>query len=295
MPLPSKHQEIQDGILQACNNLGFSAFQEYRGNGWRADVFATNGVDKFAFEVQISPQSLKATLERQRKYIQDGINCCWLFEKKTRSLSEEERPDLPLFIVQPKDQSFTVSLNGRREIALQEFVEVFLQKRIKFCNVARTKVKQLVKLIFFEMKCWKCGEINHVYHVIDEESFRSSCNAVIYTEEMMSLWDSKSAEYMPEIIRLAQGFAKIKKLRLGQIKRRYSRTVGASYMSFGCYKCDSIFGDFYVKDAALNAVYDPSTIRLEGEIELRKSIELPLPHWCYPGELPFCDQRGVTK
>ncbi len=288
--MSSKHKEIQDAILEACKNLGFNTMQEYRGNGWRADVFAANEVVKFAFEIQTSPQSLKTTLERQQKYIRDGINCCWLFEKSPKL--QDERPDLPVFCVhQNDDSSFTVSLNGRRELALQEFVEAFLQRRIKFCNVARTSAKQSIGLVFFEMKCWKCKAINHVYDVDVQTFFRSSCNALIQTQEMMSLWDSEGVQYMPEIIQLAQKLAKTKGLMLGPIKRRYSKTVHDSYVSFGCYKCDSIFGDYFVMEAALEAAYDPNTIRLQGEIELLNSIEIPLQHWCYPGKLPFCDER----
>ncbi len=298
--MPSRHKEIQDVILEVCNKLGFNAVQEYRGRGWRADVLAINGVSRFAFEIQISPQSLKTTLERQAKYIQEGIDCCWLFEKSPRRdrdelYNEVERPDLPLFSIEsanddsPDSPSFVVSLNGRRKIALPEFVGAFLQGRIKFCKVLRTKKKQLIRLFFFEMKCWKCGALNHVYSV-DETCLRSSCNGIVQTMEMMEMWSSNGIEYIPEVIGLAQNFARTKNLKLGQIKRRYSKTVGDSYISFGCYKCDSIFGDYYVSDAALEAAYDPKTIRLEGEIDLHQSFEIPVPHWCYPGPgESFCD------
>src|SRR5258708_25700093 len=109
----SKHELIKNEIYTACNHVGFTTTQEYRGKGWRADVFAANESKRVAFEIQITPQSLKKTLERQEKYIRDGIICCWLFEKPVHKLSDE-RPDLPLFyVIEQADKSFSVSLNGR--------------------------------------------------------------------------------------------------------------------------------------------------------------------------------------
>src|SRR5262245_40885257 len=93
---PSKHDEIKAEIFAVCKDFGFDATQEYQGKGWRADVLVTKNADRFAFEIQISPQTLKKTLERQAKYTRDGIRGCWLFEKSPSKLSEE-RPDLPLF------------------------------------------------------------------------------------------------------------------------------------------------------------------------------------------------------
>ena len=62
-------------------------------------------------------------------------------------------------------------------------------------------------------------------------------------------------------------------------------------MSFGCYKCDSIFGDFYVMDAKLEMIYDPKALTHQGEIELRETIKLDIPHWCFPVNKQFCDEH----
>jgi hypothetical protein len=81
-----------------------------------------------------------------------------------------------------------------------------------------------------------------------------------------------------------------KHIKLGEIKRRFSKTVQNSYMSFGCYSCDSIFGDWYVMEGELEIAYGSGQVAsIERSIELDENIELHIPHWCYPGELPFCD------
>ncbi len=42
-----------------------------------------------------------------------------------------------------------------------------------------------------------------------------------------------------------------KKYNIGKIKKRYSKTVQDSYLSNGCYICDSIYGSFYLKEELL--------------------------------------------
>jgi hypothetical protein len=280
-----RHDKIQEKIMSACRDIGVEAIQEYRGRGWRADVFVPRGDRPIAFEIQLTAQSLRKTIERQSKYITDGIIGCWLFDNPIPKLIEE-RPDLPVFYVEEKESDLIVNLGNRRKIDLTSFLKNFIFDKIQFRPAARAKKRQQVNLAFFAMKCWKCGETNHLFYV--ESPFYSSCNAVIRPEE--ALWESLSIEYRPEIIDLAERFVQSKTdLRLGQIKMRYSNTVQHAYMSFGCYKCDSLFGDFYVMDAKMEAVYDDEKITHTGEIELTHDIELAdIPHWCFPDDGHFC-------
>jgi hypothetical protein len=288
----SKHTRIQMEIVSACRGLGIEAIQEHRGQGWRADVFVTTNEKPIAFEIQLSPQSLRKTLERQSKYIRDGITGCWFFENPASKLNEE-RPDLPLFYVEaPVDSSLQVNLGDRRKVDLNTFLQNFISDNIQFKPLAKTKTRQLVSLVFYEMQCWKCSELNHLFYV--DTPFYSACNAKIKPGE--ALWESNSIEYRPEIIELAEKFIESRKdlnLKLGQIKDRYSNTVKKSYTSFGCFKCDSIFGDFFVMEAKLDMMYGPKELTHQGEIELRESFELNIPHWCFPGNKQFCDENCV--
>jgi hypothetical protein len=285
-----KHDRIQMEIVSACRDIGIEAVQENAGQGWRADVFIRNSGKPIAFEIQLSPQSLRKTLERQSKYIRDGIVGCWLFENSISKLNEE-RPDLPVFYVEEKkDSKLLVNLGGRRKVDLHTFLENFISINIQFKDVAKTKAKQLVNLVFYEMECWKCHEMNHLFYV--NSSFYSACNAEIKPDE--ALWESNNMEYRPEIVELAQKFIEGRKdldLKLGQIKERYSNTVDDSYTSFGCYKCDSIFGDWFVMEAKSDIIYEPKDLTYQGEIELRESIELPISHWCFPDNKQFCNEK----
>jgi len=181
-----------------------------------------------------------------------------------------------------------VNLGERNKIELSTFLTNFISNNIQFRTSAKTKTAQRVKIAFYEMDCWKCGELNHLFYVASP--FYSSCNAKIQPDE--SLWESNGIEYRPEIISLVEKFVKANselKLNLASIKDRYSKTVEKSYTSFGCYRCDSIFGDFFVMDAKLDAMYAPDLITYEDEIDLKDPCSLEVPHWCFPesGE-QFC-------
>jgi len=285
-----KHDRIKMEIVSTCQRLGIKAIQEYKGQDWRADVFVPNDEKPIVFEIQLSAQSLSRTIERQSKYIRDGIIGCWLFENPIPKLTEE-RPDLPVFYVEDnEDSNLFVNLGDRRKIELHIFLENFISNNIRFKSITKTRTRQTVNLVFYEMECWKCGELNNLFYV--DTPFYSACNAKIKPEE--ALWESNSIEYRPEIIELAEKCIENRKdlnLKLGQIKKRYSNTVKKSYISFGCYKCDSIFGDFFVMEAKIDIMYGPKELSYQGEIELRENFELHLPHWCFPDDKQFCDDK----
>lgn len=277
------HEKVQNQILKICNSLGLTAQTEYRGKGWRADVFVPIEDRKYAFEVQLSPQSLKKTQERQDKYIRDGVIGCWLFEKEpARQKSEME--DLPIFKLECAENRILVSLKKRKIISLEDFVHDFLYGKIKFCHTLNPL--PYVEIYFLEMKCWKCGAINHIYYIAP---FQSPCNTMINYDEAM--WASNKLVSNPSILSKIQEYADSNKfLRLATMKQRFSYTVGGSYMSFGCHKCDSIFGDWHVQDAITESwdgdgIIDKFKFQVDFELNLRQDI----PHWCHPGEHDFCE------
>lgn len=284
----AEHYEIKTQLLEVAQALGYETFTEYRGQGWRADVFALTPSQQVAFEVQLSPQSLTKTLEHQERYRSAGVQGCWLVQKPIHKLSDE-RPDLPVFKVSKHHSKFVVLLGDRRDVPLAEFARGFLADDIKFCNMAKTSPQQKVKIVFYEMDCWKCPCVNHLYFV--DDPFRSSCGAALEPEEV--LWGSARQEHRPEIVKAVRAFIASDEgagLLLGDIKQRHSKTVDEAYLSFGCYACDRLFGDFYVRDAEMEARFDYGVVaRAELTIALEQGVVLPAPHWCFPEDNAFCE------
>lgn len=284
----SNHDIIKHSVLQTCINLGLKASEEVSGKGWRADVLAETDNKRFAFEIQISPQTLAKTLERQRKYIRDNIIGCWFFEKEPAKFYNE-RIDLPLFRIFTKDNQLFVSLKERENLTLENFIKDFTSNKMHFCKQIKTSKKQKVEVSFIKYNCWKCGAINHIYFV--NHGFYSSCNAEIHKDEM--LWNSDRKEYIPEIQAAVNNFLKTEEgqnIKLGAIKERYSKTVEKSYISFGCANCDAIFGDFYVQEAIWNSYYGDGVVaKFNCEIGLDIPTVINIPHWCHPKDGIYCE------
>ena len=280
----SLHDEVKKQVLLICKSLGFQAKEEYRGKDWRSDVFVSANDIEYAFEIQITRQSLNRTLERQKKYTRDGIIGCWFFEKGPARM-EQEREDLPLFLIKNIENMIIVSIKDRNELPLEIFIRDFLQNKIKFCQTLRM---HKAEIRFVRQNCWKCGFEYHIYYV---GNFISPCNTKIFPNE--ALWVSNKLVFKPEIATKVNDYIKSVKernLNIGTVKERYSKTTESSYVSFGCPKCDAIFGDWYFHETIINTFYGNGIvdkILIDGNFttQLGQSI----PHWCHPGEHKFCE------
>ncbi len=281
----SFHDQVKRQILLACQTLGLQAKEEYKGMGWRADVFVNVGDTKYAFEVQIAQQTHLRTLERQEKYKKENIIGCWLFEREPAGRNQEME-DPPLFKVINNDGQVYVSLKDRKTLPLNDFVKDYLQDAIKFCNTLNPL--PIVDIVFMEMSYWKCGAENHIYYIAP---FKSACNTEIRYDEVM--WVSDKLAFHPEIIKNINEYTDSeqgKHIKIGGIKERYSHTVEKSYMSFGCAKCDSIFGDWFVQEATMQEWYAGGTDRISFPVSFDLNLREDIPHWCHPGDHEFCEQ-----
>ena len=142
---------------------------------------------------------------------------------------------------------------------LKALISNLLARKLKFCEHIRSAPKQKVTIIFFEMKCWKCGTLQYCYTV--EPSLKSVCNCDFDVER--SSWDDHDIDKHPGVYAAVQDFLQTeegRQLKVGPVKKRYSRTVADSYLSHGCYYCDAIFGDFHLIEEKLYAFTGVYTI-----------------------------------
>jgi len=283
---------IKEEISHSCVQLGVLATMETSGKGWRADVLVPTEPMPVAFEVQTSAQTLRRTVERQERYLRHGVSGCWLFLKSVKDLNDE-RPDLPLFYVsEGQNGEINVSLGDRRRVSLRQFVAEYIQGRIRFCHDAVSKREQDIQLVFYELTCWKCGRINHPFML--NTRFKSACNATAHPEE--TLWGSNRSEFRPEIRVVAENFVARNgedQLTLPAIGQRHSNPVGREYMSFGCKYCDSIFGDWYIHEKEMEAVYGDGVVaQCDATVDVVDLFTKPIPHWCYPSAGSFCIQSA---
>ena len=292
-PETAEHLLAKAEIVRACKKAGYEVSTEVTGPDWRADVLATRKDIKVAFEVQLSAQSDEETKERNERYKRDGIRACWLMKKKVRiSLTQSTlQRDTPTFRLDLNENKvFSVSVNERHH-KLDDFIEALLSKKIKFCENLKSKEKQRLHIIFYEKECWKCKKKSHVYYI--KNPYQSNCGQQLGCE--FPMWSRGEYVFRPEVLETVREFLKTDdaaKLKVGEIKHRYSKTMSSSYLSFGCYWCDALFGDHFQSEDAWAAFCDndSANVSLEKDVILKTPMIQKMSHWCFPEDGTFCCQ-----
>jgi len=165
------HQRAKAEIMRACGTANYEAVAEFAGDGWRADVLASRGDVRIAFEVQWSFLKLRDTLARQRRYAEAGVRGCWFFRHPPAQITA--RRDLPLFhLYANADDSFTISLNGTMH-PFEVFVTRLLQGRVRFCETAQIAPQQTVNIGFYALRCPHCGQPAHRHRI--ESALHTGC------------------------------------------------------------------------------------------------------------------------
>jgi hypothetical protein len=266
-----QHLWLKAEILTACSEAGWPAQPEVAGDGWRADVLASREAGRVAFEVQWSRQDEPATRFRQERYAADGIRACWLYRGEAPAPSRE----LPVFELVPDDEQVArVRLSGR-SYSVRDFVRLLLAGHVRFSATQMVRMR----VSFIDMDCWSCRRRAHIYFVHEH----SRCGW-----EPSSLQYSDADPFDPVVVALVQRWlaaeGRAAGIQLGAIKSRHSRTMETSYLSFGCPHCDKLFGDWFVRDAVMEAhLYDQEVAGFDVEARSTSLIEQQA-HWCLPAD-----------
>ncbi|MFI7590232.1 ThiF family adenylyltransferase [Micromonospora sp. NPDC049359] len=96
--------------MRAARTAGWDAEPEAREDGWVADVLASRGTSRLAFEVQWSAQTRDRFEHGQQRYAADGVHGVW-FARYERSVPLPRR-DLPVFCTAFAADSVTTVVNG---------------------------------------------------------------------------------------------------------------------------------------------------------------------------------------
>jgi hypothetical protein len=240
----AEHLYLKFLIARIAHESGWDVTTEKQGetqNGetWIADVFCTKNKAKLAFEVQISQQSDSEFEERQSKYITSGIRALWL--RKLRKRSEQygrgiyRDPDLPVFgLRQNENGDFYLPQFG---VSVEEFITGVFNKKLSWAP--KTGETLIAKMIPGNLHCWRCKKLTGVITGLSI----SNSSGVELCYLPFSYDDAK------ELINDHADLKRLASLGIGAVKPRYSKTVGASYLSNGCIHCDAIMGDFFLHDA----------------------------------------------
>lgn len=210
-PESPEHLKAKIEIIEACKENDWKALPEFAETNWRADVLATRGDKKIAFEVQWTKQTFEETQFRQNRYKESNVRGCWFFRSAPKELRDYNNnitanKKIPAFkIFKNEDGNIVVQVNGK-QMPLKVFVSSLLNRKFKFCKHIRLRPKQEVTIVFFDIDCWKCKRSQHLYTV--ERKLLSVCNQEYYI--MGSMWDGIDIDKNPQIYEAVKLFIKTK-------------------------------------------------------------------------------------
>ncbi|MFO7320365.1 MAG: competence protein CoiA family protein [Chloroflexota bacterium] len=288
-----EHLRAKAEIVLACREAGYSASTEVAADNWRADVLATRGNVRIAFEVQWSFLRLDEALRRQRRYSRDSVRGCWFFRRPPKPLQRdgsgagllEARHDLPLFhLFASADDSFLVALN-EQVYPLRDFVVALLRGEVRFCAMARANTADTLRATFFELACPRCARRCHAYYV--DPTQVAGCGLRFQPD---SDWYSTDFAFHPALLAAFERYQTSgsgARLHLCGLQRDSSGQV----VAFACPYCRAVF-DRGVMEMALYGARrfwdDPFAEAFEAVIQRKTALQGAAPHWCYPADGRFC-------
>ena len=122
-----------------------------------------------------------------------------------------------------------------------------------------------VMLLGLPYRCWRCGDVSTPIIGMAEPGadVHSEEFVVCEDEEELALaWQHLSAEAR-------------ERWRVGEVRRRHSRTAGTAYLSNGCASCGALFGAFPLHEELVEALATEGAAAL---VELAV-VEMPASTW----------------
>lgn len=273
------HAELKQRVAELAAGHGWQTTLEAPGDGFRVDVLLERDSRRVAVEVQLSSCPIDAYKERTARYRAAGLESLWL----VGSYPEKLMPDagLPLFRVGWPDEDGEPYLGfaeperfDRRgrvvDVAARPFAEALpqlLDSTIRFR--AEATVQPFAELLGWTSPCWKCETEVPLW---DTRLVGRTLCGLAHVDGFHP--DEEWQDCFSPAVRALAGEAGLSD---SAIKERFSRTVGRSYMSFGCPSCDAIYGEFFVRRDMLDVVYDPPIF---GQAQAGAPVVVKRPHWC---------------
>ncbi|HVU10603.1 MAG TPA: competence protein CoiA family protein [Phototrophicaceae bacterium] len=268
------HLKAKADIVIACQQAGYKATTEVAGDDWRADVLASRGSVRIAFEVQWSFLRLERAIYRQERYARDGVRGCWFFRNPPPQLIRGDDlkadQDLPLFhLFSNADHSFSVAVNGQL-YGIGAVVTALLGGQIHFCKTARAGRDQRLRLTPFEIDCPFCTRPTRIFYVDPHRV--AHCGRQFKQRESPYAFALRP-DVLKAVLLLFAGDS-----RLGLVNDE----------GFHCVSCGRLIDAQAVEMALYGTNRLANTESLELDVHLSEPIISGAPHWCFPADGDFC-------
>lgn len=243
-------EHILKSILSTLECLKLDIYTKCKNENWNADIVIKYDTYKVAFNICKRPHNVEETYKAMRN---ERVCGCWLLMPTKNSVFLPNY--MPCFKLSENSNKIEVFLNSEFNndssniITLDDFIQDLIKGNIRF---AKKMLVKYIEVCFLNMTCWKCHKLNQVYFIkrlLSQDGISVTYNSFLHNE----------LEFNPLIINSIEQYIKTHpelKIKMGEIKSRYSKTVNGAYTSFGCAYCDSIFGNHFVHENIMEIKYN---------------------------------------
>lgn len=270
---PISKKEFITALIEICESEGWKYEKYYKTEKWKADILITMGEQKFAFMSSNSATTASRVLPLMEA---DGVKgFAFVLSPK-----KDIHADVACFVLYKVDDSMIVKVH-ERELSLPDFIKKAINNKIVHISSARITS---VEVMFETMNCYSCNTPHSVFiirYLVDEDGDKHDyikLQNIYYEEDDIDIPD---LQFNDEILgKVKQNISDHpeKKIVMGDVRERYSRTMGESYMSFGCPKCGSLVGDHYLSELIMDAIYETNENQIL-RIPLDNTFEIPADRW----------------
>ncbi|MBR5715639.1 MAG: HNH endonuclease [Bacteroidales bacterium] len=278
--LDSKHKEAIKrnrvntaikAIISISKSHGWTIEKNVSGNNWKADLVVKSPNCSIGFMLYKTTRGIK---EKQEAMRLERIKACWLGSIIPSYDFIDEL--FPCFDIEIQDEHIMVKMSETENISLEDLIVALMSNRLQ---VENDIIVNKIKIRFTPINCYLCGKEHYLYHVIGiiNEKYPSLAsseglyNAQVAVDEFNPNVQNSVKRYLLNHSKLFYP--------MGEIKKRFSKTLDKEYLSFGCPYCDALVGDYYYRENNFDHSYD-----LEDEnvhiIDLESpGIEIVFKHW----------------
>lgn len=257
----AEHLFVKACIAQAIACTGWDVATELRGSApdgslWVADVMASRGKHRIAFEAQWSPQTREETAQRQERYRASGVRGLWLMSRPSGIQVSKEVPSLLIEVdlqaraawvkIPAETPCYMTDHHARaaaylwsQRIELGRFVQGCIAR--KFVWAAGLNQRMPLEIWAAEEDCWRCHKPTSIITRLDFRVDRLVPGAQKISLNIEDFDSPAGTSALTEALQQAD----LKSHGIGAVRSRFSRTRGSAYLSNGCVHCDALQGAFY--------------------------------------------------
>lgn len=267
--------DFMSTLCGICERENLKYEKYHKTDKWRSDVLIYVGEDRIAIS---SFSSFKASSDVLQSMEEDGVKAFGL----VLSPKMETYQKSACFGLYKSNGDAELQVKvGENSLSLSAFVKKCVEGKIALReDVTITSVD----VMFCETDCYVCGTPHSVFFVrylVGENGRRYDYyrDSVEYADE--SIEGYPDLQFGDEILALVKDYIAQhpeKKIVMGPIKSRFSKTRDESYLSFGCPVCDALVGDYYLDEIHIDYIYKTDET-LMNRIHLRTPLKLTINEW----------------